>query len=194
MKKYVCEKKSLSEIMKKVQGEELIFSAVGPHTGNDFKETMDKKLDDMAKFGFCLWAIRKSEPIDEIKRLCKGKEEVYVVLVENPANQNTKSGYHAVDTDDPKIKIPVGMEVTGTKSSQAYVVDKIIEITDGKDGNFSRSRYDVVVSDFHGCNQLKRFNTDRKERRDSEHEVRYVLVLNSSHIVTLKMEKIPEKK
>ena len=37
MKKYVCEKKSLSEIMKMEVGEELIISAAGPHTDDLFR-------------------------------------------------------------------------------------------------------------------------------------------------------------
>lgn len=189
---YICEKKILSEIMKKEEGEELIFSAVGPHTGDKFSDTMKKKIEDMEKNNFCLWAIKSSKEVDELKEWCKGKKEVCVILVENDTeggNNDTVGGYYAVSTDDAKIKIPSDMCVTGAKSSQAYVVKKIIEITDGKDGNFSRSQYDEIIHDFHSNNQLKRFNPTRKGRKDYKHQVNYVLVLESPFIVKLNMKK-----
>lgn len=190
MAKYVCEKKKLSEIMQRFEGEELIFSAVGPHTGDDFSETMKKKIEDMGNHQFCLWAIKSSKAADEIKERCKGKKEMYVVLVENNkegGNKDTAAGYHAVSTDDNKIKIPSNMRVTGAKSSQAYFVKKIIKITDGKGGNFSRSQYDELEYDYNRNNQLKRFNPARKAKKDYTHQVNYVLVLESPFIVKLNM-------
>ena len=178
--------------MKKEKGEELIFSAVGPHTGDTLSKTMKKKIDDMKKHQFCLWAIKSSKAADEIKKRCSGKKEMYVILVENnkgDGNKDTAAGYHAVGTDDNKIKIPSDMRVTGAKSSLAYVVKEIIEITDGKDGNFSRSQYEELVFDYNRNNQLKRFDPARKSRKDPDHQVNYVLVLKPPFIVKLKMEK-----
>lgn len=150
---------------------------------------MDKKIGDMGKHEFCLWAFKSSKNAEEIKKLCSGKEEMYLILVENKDNKNTSSGYHAVGTDDPQIKIPSDMWVTGSPNSHAYVVKDIIEITDGQRGKFSRSRYERIVYDFNSCNEFRRFKPGLTEKKDRTHEVRYVLVLKYPFIVKLDMVK-----
>ena len=204
MGEYECKKMKLSEIMQRFEGEELIFSAVGPHTGDDFSETMKKKLEDMGNCEFCLWAI--TTPISEyIKEWCDGYTgERYVVLVEGQ-NKDTKNGYHAVSYNEliiddkgeilkqPHVDLPKNMkEVTGASGSYAYYVKDIIEIIDDPDDYFTRNDYlEISPSQIRKLNQIKRYpHPKNKKAPDSKgRKVKYVLVLESPFIVKLNMAK-----
>lgn len=174
------ETKKLSELPLK----EVIYSCVGEHAGDSFIKSLEKKATDLKNNPYALWAVRL--PYEKMKALCKGKKEIYVLLINNGKPTSSENNFSAHATDDPAITIPdapkMGLVTCAKgKNYQAFVAAKIFRIVGDK--QFPKKKYERVLY----CNgqEFLKLKSDPPEQKTSKYLAEYALLLKPPFIVQL---------
>lgn len=163
---------------------EVIYSCVGEHTGDPFIKSLEKKAKDLKNNPYALWAVRL--PYEKMKALCRGKKEIYALLINNGKPTIGEDTYSAHSTDDPAITIPdfpkMGLVTCAAgKNYYAFVVAKIIRIVGDK--QFLKNKYERVL--FCNGQEFLKLRSDPPEQKSSKYLAEYALLLKPPFIVRL---------